>query len=169
MNRRGMALLMALVSLLLITGLAMAMLASARLRLLAGSRQLATRRAFEAARGGVDRQSAEWDSSAATAAVGVVVGRPSAYSSARLVTYDSVVQLGGGLFLVRSLGVASSVAGDVLARDGAGRLVQVIPARELEDSTERLAQRARLLRSSRDNVAIVPPVAYVTNGWFQWH
>lgn len=169
MNRRGMAMLMALVSLLLITGLAMAVLASARLRLLAGSRELAGRRALEAARGGVDRQSAEWDpSAAASAAIGVVVGRPSAHSSPLVVTYDSVLRLSASLYLVRSSGVASSAAGDVLARDGASRLVRVIPAGELEDSTERLALTAGLLRSSRDNVAIMLPVAYTTNSWFRW-
>lgn len=167
MNRRGIALLMALVSLLLLTGLATAVLASARLRLLAGSRRLAGRQAIEAARGAVDRHSAEWDSSAAGAPVGVVVGQPTAHASAGLVSHDSLVRLGATLFLLKSTGVATSIGGSVLARAGASRLVQVIPPSDLEDSTELFALRARLLRSSRDNVAITLPVTYITNSWFR--
>jgi hypothetical protein len=160
---------MALVLLLLITALASAMLASARLRLLTGSRQLAGRRAFEAARGAVERQTAEWDSStAASAGIGVVVGRPSAHASPGLVTHDSTVRLGVGLYLVKSTAVASSQGGAVVARDGASRLIQVIPTELLEDSLTRARLEVRLLRSSRDNVAILLPVTFITNGWSRW-
>lgn len=169
MNRRGIALLAALAGLLLVTGLATAMLATARLRLLAGTRQLASRRALEAARGAVDRRAANWDTAATgSLALGMIVGLPPVPAPPGVTTHDSLVRIGAGLFLVRSSALATADGGGVLARDGVGRLLQLVPDEVLLDSAARVDLEARLLRESRDNVALLHRVTFVTNGWIRW-
>lgn len=165
MNRRGMALPLTLLGLLLITGLATASMALARLRMSRGFRRLAARQAHEAARGAVDRHAVEWDSIAAgSMAVERTIPLSSAYSSARVVTSDTLLRLGAGLYSVRSSAVVLA-GGNLLGRDGASRVVRVTPPAILHDSAARARLVIWMLRSSRDNVSMVSGVSFVTNGW----
>lgn len=166
MNRKGMALLIALVGLLLVTALATAALTAARLRMQSGWRELAATRALEGARGSVDRRAAEWDTVWSVGApIGSMVGQPSSAAAGGLVVRDSLIRLGETLFLVRSSAEAQALGGSILARDGVSRVVQVIP---LMDSASRAALGPWVLRNSRDNVAMVGGVIFVTNGWARW-
>lgn len=168
MNRKGIALPMALVAVLLMTALSTAALNTARLRMLTGARTLAARRALEAANGAVARHAAKWDSTAGTAPLGQTVGWPSAYNSPSLATSDSLTRLGRHLFLVRVTATAKSMGGTELARDRVSRVVRLIPPELLSDSAHRVALDAWVLRSSRDNVAMMPGVMFVANGWWRW-
>jgi hypothetical protein len=126
-NRKGMALLIALIALLVVSGLAAAALAAARLRWLSGSRQLAARLAFEAAAGSSARHVSEWDTVAARGLAPTATTGLSGYRQASLVTYDSLIRLGASLYLVRSIAQVVARDGSVQARDGVAQLVEAGP------------------------------------------
>lgn len=166
MNRKGMAFLLVLIALLLVTGLATAVLASARLRQVSGSRQLAARRAFEAAAGSAARHASEWN---AVAATGLLPG-----AGRRLVTavgspwtemHDSLVRLGTSLYLIRSVALAKAEDGSTLAREGVAQLVEVMPpgAGGGIDSSVALVRGSEL-----DDVVMLPPVRLTLRGWWRW-
>jgi hypothetical protein len=160
-----MALPLTLIALLLITGLAMASLALARLRMSGGFRRLAARQALEAARGAVDRHAAEWDSTIARAVlVAMKLPLPPAYASARVVTSDTLLRLGTGLYVVKSNAVVWA-AGRLVARDGVIRVVRVTSPLIRHDSAAAARLADWVLRSSRDNVSMMSGVSFVTSGW----
>jgi len=166
MNRKGMALLMVLIALLLVTGMATAVLAAARLRQVSGSRQLAARRAFEAAAGSAARHAAEWDAAAATGLTPgsgrqllTAVGPPSPEM------HDTVVRLGASLYLIRSVALVKARDGSTLAREGVAQLVEVMPPA----AGSGIGSSGGALRGSvLDNVEIVPPVRLTARGWWRW-
>jgi hypothetical protein len=122
-----MALLIALIALLVVSGMAAAALAAARLRWLSGARQIAARRALEAAAGSSARHVAEWDTVAARGLAPTAARGLSGYHQASLVTYDSLIRLGASLYLVRSIAQVEALDGSVQARDGIAQLVEVGP------------------------------------------
>jgi len=128
-NRRGVALLVALLALLLTGALASLVLAAARLRWLSGERQLAARRAFEGADGAAGWHATEWDTqTVAPLRPGVVAALPGRALPGLLQTHDSVIRLGTHLYVVRSVGLVTAADGSVLARDGVALLVEAVPA-----------------------------------------
>ena len=166
MNRRGVALLLALVALLIVTGLATAVLAAARLRWLSGSRQLAARQAFEAAAGAVARHASGWDTTvAASLPPGGITALGSRHRSTSPETHDSLVRLGTSLFLIRSVGLVKAMDGSVLAQDGVAQLVEVMSV--VTPDTMALAEGV-VRRSRRDDVEILPFVRSVPRGWWRW-
>jgi len=126
MNRRGMAMLIALVALLLTSALATAVLASARLRWLSGSRQLAARRALEAAAGSTARHRAQWDDAIATGlALGQTVELSAAGLGPDLRNQDSLTRVDSLIYLVHSAVQVTSVDGFIRARDGVAELIEI--------------------------------------------
>jgi len=129
MNRRGVALLAALVALLLAGALAALVLAAARLRWLSGYRQIAGREALEGAAGAAAWHTAEWDSVVAGSLLpGMVTSLVGRRLPGSLRTHDSIIRLGSHLYLVRSVGEVTTGDGSVLARDGVAQLVELWPA-----------------------------------------
>jgi hypothetical protein len=123
MNRRGIALVAALVAMLLAGILAATILAAARLQWLAGHRLLAARQALPAAEGIANWEVAHWDSALADLPIGLTVplARPSVPGLVR--SNASVVRLGPGLYLIRAVVEVTDREGGVLARDGVAQLV----------------------------------------------
>jgi hypothetical protein len=121
MNRRGGALLAALLALLVAGFLAATILASARLRYLSGYRRLASAEASAAALGTVAWWGTEWRAGRWDDSVGIGQARtlpPSLPRLARVRTSDSLVRLGPTLLLVRSSAERLDGNGTVLAREG---------------------------------------------------
>ena len=144
MNRRGTAMLIALVALLLTAALATAVLAAARLRWLNGSRQLAARMVLEAAAGSTIRHRVQWNPPLANGlATGETIALPGTATRAGLRYQDSLSRLDSSLFLIRSAVQAIGADGEVMARDGVGELVELTG-----DSAE--------------------PVRRVPRGWWRW-
>jgi hypothetical protein len=127
MNRRGVALLLALLALVIAGALATSVLALARLRWLSGYRQLAARQALEAAAGAAASHAAQWDASGAGSLSPGIVVPLAGRSFGSLVTRDSLVRLGPNLYLVRSVALVTAGDGSVLARDGVAQLVELVP------------------------------------------
>jgi hypothetical protein len=141
MNRRGIALPTALLALLISSALAAAALATARLRWLSGSRQLAAAAAQASAAGAVDWRTADWDYRIAESLpIGAMIGFSGAVAAlpTDLRTHDSLFRLSHGVFLVRSVAERVDVDGRVLARDDVGRIVQAL-AHRIPDSAAVIA------------------------------
>jgi hypothetical protein len=121
-----MAMLIALVALLLTSALATAVLAAARVRWLSGSRQLAARRALEAAAGSSARHRAQWDDAVATSmTLGQTIGLPGPSLGAGLRNQDSLTRVDSSIYLIRSAVQVVSADGFIQARDGVAELVEV--------------------------------------------
>lgn len=127
MNRRGGALLLALLILILLGGLASLALAASRLRARSGDRTLAQARARAAALSGLAEREAHWDPVFAQAlpmgGVGALPGTP--VLSDGLQRADSLLRLGASLYLLRTIGELRDGSGNLLAREGLGRLLRL--------------------------------------------
>ena len=166
MNRRGMALLVVLIALLMVTGMAAAALAAARYRLVSGSRQLAARRAFEAAAGSAARHAAEWNAAAAADMMpGTGRRLVTAVGSPLTEMHDSLVRLGTSLYLIRSVALAKAWDGSILAREGVAQLVEVMPPAA---GSGIHSSEVPMRRSGLDDVEMVPPARLMTRGWWRW-
>lgn len=167
MNRKGMAVLVVLITLLLVTGLATAVLTAARLRQVSGARQLAARRALEAATGWAARHAAEWDPAAAAGLMPgggrwlPIAGR----GPPSLEIHDTLVRLGASLYLIRSVVLVKTGDGSTLAREGVAQLVEVMPPAAAGAIAP---SRAVMAGSMLDDVEIVPPVRPTVRGWWRW-
>jgi hypothetical protein len=115
MNRRGVALLAALLGLLIAGALAALTLASARLTWLAGRRQVAAVQASLGAAGQAERARFLWDPLRAGLPVGATVSLPGA-GPGPLTSRDSLARLGKVLFLIRSVATRGAADGSGLAR-----------------------------------------------------
>jgi hypothetical protein len=134
MNRRGFTLPLTLIALALMAALACAVMLLAGLRWQSGARSLQAFQARTLAESEVDRLMAMWDPlQAGSIAVGAVVAVPAHAAGPGLTAFDSLMRLGQGLYLVRSIGVRSTSDGAVLARDGVAGLVRLL-APSLPDS-----------------------------------
>ena len=134
MNRRGFTLPLALLTLALMGALACGIMLLARLRWQSGVHSLQAFQALTLAESEVDRVIAAWDPlRAESIAVGAVVAIPSPAAGPGLAAFDSLMRLGRGLYLVRSIGVRSTSDGALLARDGVAGLVRLL-APSLPDS-----------------------------------
>lgn len=134
MNRRGFTLPVALFTMALLGALASAVLLLALLRWRSGQRSLYALEARTLAESELDRVTAEWDPLRADSlSVGSVIAVPSGVAGRGLTAFDSLMRLGEGLFLVRSVAVRSVAGGPLLARDGVAELVRLIAPR-LPDS-----------------------------------
>ena len=127
MNRRGGALLLALLVVVLLGGLAALALAAGRLRARAGDRTLAQARARAAALSGLAEREAHWNPAFAR---GLPVGGADALPGPPLLTdglrrADSLLRLGAALYLLRSTGELRDGGGNLLAREGLGRLLRL--------------------------------------------
>lgn len=126
MNQRGAALPMVIAGLLGISALAAAGYTLARLRWLEGESALRSTAARLAAAGAVERALAQWDVTVAeTLAAGQAVAIPSAARGRGVTTYDSLIHLGAGLYLVRSVGERRDAGGSLLARAAVARLARL--------------------------------------------
>ena len=127
MNRRGAALLLALLVLLLLGGLASLALAAGRLRARAGDRTLAQARARAAALSGLAEREARWDpvlaASLPIGGAGALPGTPALTDG--LQRADSLLRLGATLYLLRTTGELRDGSGNLLAREGLGRLLRL--------------------------------------------
>lgn len=134
MNRRGLALPTTLLLLALLGVLAGVVIASSRVRRLAGERALATARLDAALRGELERVVAHWSGlEAETLGQGAIVGVAvqSLPHGGRLT--DSLLRLGTHAFLLLGRGEQRSAAGVDLARARLGyhvRLVGPVPPRQ---------------------------------------
>jgi len=126
MSRNGGALLGALLLILLLGGLGALAFAAGRLRSLAGAHALAAALAVTAAEAGVERAEAAWDP--------IVAGRLGIGSSTALPprpamngvgSQDTLLRLGRGLYLVRSVGERRAADGHLEARAGVARLIRL--------------------------------------------
>lgn len=156
-----MALLIALIALLLVSALATAALAAARLRWISGTRQIAARLAYEAAAGSALRHAAEWDTAAAQTLLPGAARGLGGYRQASLATYDSLIRLGAFSYLIRSVAQVAAQDGSVLAREGVAQLVEAVP----DTGGVRLDS---LCVYYRDNVVSVSTVLCVSRGWWRW-
>lgn len=126
MNRAGGALLGALLLIMLLGGLGALAVAAARLRGLAGDRALFQARARTVAQAGLERAEAGWDPiRAAQLPVGAAMALPSVPSVDGAASRDTLLRLGSGLFLIRSVGEQRAPDGILLARDVMLRLVRL--------------------------------------------
>ena len=130
MSRRGVALPVALLALVVAAALATAALAAGRLRYLTGHRRLALAEASAAASGTVEWWRGELSRAGWTDTL--AIGRPSALSSSlplpgRLRTRDTVVRLGPNLLLVRSTGERIDADGSILAREELEGIIRIAP------------------------------------------
>ena len=123
MNRRGVALVAAMVAVLLVGTLAAMILSLARLHWLAGNRLLAARQARSAAEGIVDWEIAHWDSTRAGFPAGQIIAVTGPPVSGLVRSNASVVRLGPRLYLIRVVSEVTDRDGGVLARDGVAQLV----------------------------------------------
>lgn len=129
MNRRGVALPLTMLALLLLGALASLVLLSARMRWLSGMRGLEALQARLHAEGEADRVVARWDPIRADSmAVGSVEAIPPAVAVPGLIATDSLLRLGAGLYLVRTVGARIDADGAMRARDGVARLVRLLSA-----------------------------------------
>ncbi len=127
MNERGLALPLTLLSLLLMSALAGVVLLSARMRWQSGERSLEALQARVHAESEVERAIGTWDPLRADSlGVGAVIPLPAGPSAPGLSARDSLLRLGVGLYLVRSVGLRTAADGTILARDGVARLVRLI-------------------------------------------
>lgn len=134
MNRRGFALPLVLLTLALIGALAAAVMVLAHLRWLSGKRLLEATQAHSLAESEVAHAIAAWDPLLADSMpIGTVAALPGGSWGPGLTAFDSLMRLGHGLYLVRSVGVRSTAAGGLLARDGVAELVRLV-APTLPDS-----------------------------------
>ncbi|MBK8002759.1 MAG: hypothetical protein IPK12_02175 [Gemmatimonadetes bacterium] len=127
MNRRGGALLLALLILVLLGGLASLALAAGRLRARSGDRTLAQARARATALSGLAEREAHWDPAFAQA---LPVGGADALPGTPVLTdglqrTDSLLRLGASLYLLRTIGELRDGSGNLLAREGLGRLLRL--------------------------------------------
>lgn len=128
MSRRGVALPLVLVVLLIASSMAGLLLRAASLHLRTGTLQLSARLALEAASGSADWQAEHWDSAAAAgllpgqrAALGSPLSRP------RLGVSDSMTRLDDRSFLVSSMAEWRDLDGRLLTRRGVVRLLEASP------------------------------------------
>lgn len=126
MNRRGAALLVVVAGLLVITALAAAGYALARLRWLESESGLRSVAARLTAAGEIDRTVAQWDPVLAeTLATGHAVALGTMARGAGVSAHDSLLRLGQLLYLVRAIGERRAADQSLLAREGLARLVEL--------------------------------------------
>lgn len=124
MNRRGHAVFLVLLLLLLFGALSALALASARLRLTGGQSETARSQAILLAEGDVNRQVGQWDPLLAeTLAVGGRAQLAGSVSPAGTTVADSLERLGQGLYLVGATVERRSRAGMLQARERTSQLV----------------------------------------------
>jgi hypothetical protein len=162
MNRRGLALLLALLGILVAAMLATAALTAARLRWRTGRGLVAATQASAAVSASLSSRLAGWDQGAAESLV-VGLSVPSLLPILpvpSVLSYDSVLRLGPALYQLRT--VAERVAADsgVLARDGAVELV-ALTAPRLVDSSAVVAPVAPLVSGT----GIVDGADLIPAGW----
>jgi hypothetical protein len=143
-NRRGVALLSALVAMLLAGALAGLALAAARLSWVGGVRQVALAQARAVAVGSAARRTAEWDPVLADSlAVGEAAGLGGYVVAPGVSSRDSLLRLGPDLYLVRSAGETTLGSGEVVAREVVARLLERLVL-HLPDSAAIIAPRVDL-------------------------
>lgn len=126
MNRRGFVLPLVLLTLALLGALAGAVMLGSRLRWQSGRRTLDALQAHALADSEVGRLIAAWDPLLADSmAVGAVAAMPAGSAGHGLSAADSLMRLGQGLYLVRSIGLRTAADGSLLARDGTAELVRL--------------------------------------------
>lgn len=126
MSRTGGALLGALLLIVLLGGLGAIAVAAGRLRGLAGDRTLSQARARTVAEAGVERAEAEWDPIlAGRLGVGAAMALPQAVAVDGAGSRDTLLRLGRGVFMIRSVGEHRAPDGHLLARDGTTRIIRL--------------------------------------------
>ncbi len=126
MNRRGFVLPLVLLSLALMGALAGAVMLGSRLRWQSGKRSLEALQAHSAAESEVARLVARWDPLLADSmVVGRIAAIPAGSTGQGIAAADSVMRLGQGLYLVRSVGLRTAADGTLLARDGVAELIRL--------------------------------------------
>lgn len=116
----------ALLLIILLGGLGAIALAAARLRSLAGTHALAAAMAVTAAEAGVERADATWDPLLAGGlAVGSAVSLPPAAATPGVGSLDTLLRLGRGLYLIRSVGERRAADGHLEARAAVARLIRL--------------------------------------------
>lgn len=126
MNRRGFVLPLVLLSLALMGALAGAVMLGSRLRWQSGKRSLEALQAHSAAESEVARLIASWDPLLADSlVVGGIAAIPAGSTGHGLAAADSVMRLGQGLYLARSIGLRTAADGTLLARDGVAELIRL--------------------------------------------
>ncbi len=134
MNRRGFVLPLVLLTLALMAALAGAVLLVSRLRWQSGQRGLEAMQARTLAESEIDLMLASWDPVLADSMpLGASVAIPARSAGPGLMAFDSLMRLGQGLYLARSVGVRSTADGTPLARNGIAELVRLL-APTLPDS-----------------------------------
>jgi hypothetical protein len=148
-SRRGVALLAALLSMLLLGALASLLLAVARIEALAGARSLARLRAQSAAIAGTELAIASWNPLLVPGwPPGQWTGTGAGSLSGGGRHSDSLLALGRSLYLLHSIGEARTADGTVvLGRDGLARLLE-LTAPALPDSAALFAAGAVSLADS---------------------
>lgn len=126
MNRTGGALWGALLLIVLLGGLGGLAVAAARLRGLAGDRTLSQARARTVAEAGVERAEASWDPIlAGRLGVGAAMALPPAAAVDGAGSRDTLLRLGRGVFMIRSVGEHRAPDGHLLARAGTTRIIRL--------------------------------------------
>ncbi len=161
MNRRGVALPLALLTMLILGALAAGVLIMARVRWQSGERMIHALQARSLAESEAERVIANWDPlRAESLAIGAIVGISGTSPGGGLDAQDSLLRLGRGLFLVRSIGRRTAADGALLARDAVARLVRLV-APLVPDSAAVLGAGAVTLSA----LAIVDGSDHVPAGW----
>jgi hypothetical protein len=128
MNRRGAALPLALLALIVLSALAGAALVSARLRWLGGYHAFLGTSARISAESAVEQDVRRWNSLLADT---LRIGAVAPGSAAGGAGLDSILRLGRTLFLVHAVGERRAADGRLLARQGAAQLVELAAPRLL--------------------------------------
>lgn len=126
MSRSGGALPAALLLIVLLGGLGGLALATARLRAVTAGRTMSQAKVVTIAESALERAEAAWDPiRAGGLGVGVAQGLSLTTPARGLVSYDSLLRLGNGLFLVRSTSQQLTSDGYLLARTALARLIRL--------------------------------------------
>lgn len=162
MNRRGIALLLALLGIVLAAVLATATLTAARLRWRTGRGLLAAAQASTAVSASLAVRQAAWDPrSVDTVPIGQAVPwAASVPSTPSVLTYDSIIRLGPALYQLRTVAERVTADGTLLARDGAVELIE-LAAPLLVDSSAVVAPVAPIVGGT----AVIDGADRVPPGW----
>ena len=127
MNRRGVTLLIVVLSLLILAGTVELVFSVAWISAREGATTLWSARVRLAADAEARRALAAWDPVLAESlASGAGVALRGAVPNLGVTTYDSLFRLGEALYLLRVVAEERAVAGNLLARDGVARVVPLL-------------------------------------------